>query len=325
MKKFIVFFLMFLAVMIVSLQAQKVSNYSYKLDNGINIKTERCWNHVWVDQRFDPVKAQDKTPPVTVNARTLGSLSAGFSFKLFSAGKEVKVAGAKPGTYSLKLVYKLSGKPGSLSFQVDDVVIKPGSNTTVGVTLYEYQILIEETPGSHKGMAYYESKVNRFQGNTEQNLNRGLPSFYAKGSHDNAIKPDEPLGDNYGRIKAGTYDVLISIEIAGRTQKVWLENFTMKPDVKYAIATNLNGGVITYTGGNKEVKIMHLYPAGTAAANPGKPAPVKNAEIIAYESLTFLNACPPGSYDVLLNFGQGVKYEWRNNIVVKTGGRTEVK
>lgn len=325
MKKMVIPSLLFQAVMIMSLQAQKISNYSYKLDNGIEIKTERCWNHVWVDQRFDPIKSPDQSPPITLNVRTLGSLSAGFSFKLYSAGKELKVQGAKPGNYSLKLTYKLSGNPGIVSFQIDDVVIKPNTKTTVSVTLYEYQILIEETPGTQKGMAYYDSKVNRFQGNTEQNLNWGIPSFFAKGMHEKPIAPNEPMGDTYGRIKAGTYDVLISINISGHVQKVWLENFTMKPDVSYKISTNLNGGVIIYTGGNNKVKALHFYPAGTADRQTGNPTPVKNAEVIAYESLTSTNACPPGSYDVLLNFGNGTKYEWRKNIVVKTGGRTEVK
>ena len=47
MKKLILM-LTFLTVVIVALQAQPVSNYTYKLDNGITIKTERCWNQVWV-------------------------------------------------------------------------------------------------------------------------------------------------------------------------------------------------------------------------------------------------------------------------------------
>ena len=153
----------------------------------------------------------------------------------------------------------------------------------------------------------------------------GIPSFYAKGKHDKPITPDESTNNTSGKIKPGTYDVLISIGISGQAQKVWLENFTMKPDVNYMIATNLNGGVIIYTGGNKEVKNMHLYPAGTAAKQTGTPAPIKNLELGSYDNLTLTNACPPGAYDVLLTFGNGIKYEWRKNLVVKTGSRTEVK
>ena len=312
-------------MVILSLQAQPVSDYSYKLDNGIVVKTEHCWNMVWVQQSYAPVNTGDKTPPLAVNIRTLGDLISDSTFKLLSAGKEVNMKVAAPGTYDLKLTFKLSGKPGTLSFVVGNILIKPKTKTSVSVTLYDYQVLIEETPANLKGLSYYESKINRYKGNIEQTSNRGIPSFYAKGKHDKPIPPDKPIGNNNGKIKPGTYDLVISIGIPGHADKVWLENFQMKPDVNYKIVTNLNAGIIIYTGGNKEVKVMHLYPAGTAGKQTGNPAPIKNIEIISYENPVFTNACPPGTFDVLLNFGKGVKYEWRKNIVVKTGIRTDVK
>lgn len=308
-----------------SLNAQPVSDYSYKFDNGIIVKTDRCWNHVWVQQSYEPVKTGEQIPQLSVNIRTLGDLITSSAFKLMSAGKEVKTQGAAPGTYNLKLNFKLSGKPGNLSFIVENIVLKAKTKTSVSVTLYDYQILIDETPASLKGLSSYESKINRYKGNTEQHLNPGIPSFYAKGKRDKPIPPDETLGETNGKIKPGTYDVLISIAISGQIQRVWLENFVLKHDVNYKITTNLNGGVIVYTGGNKDVKVMHLYPAGTAGSQTGNPAPVKNLEIIKYESITSTNACPPGSYDILLELGRGGKYEWRKNITVKTGAKTEVK
>ena len=101
----------------------------------------------------------------------------------------------------------------------------------------------------------------------------GIPSFYAKGKHNKPIPPDESTNNTSGKIKPGTYDVLISIGISGQAQKVWLENFTMKPDVNYMIAANLNGGVIIYTGGNKLIKNMHLYPAGYSHQADRHPCP----------------------------------------------------
>ncbi len=324
MKKFIIL-LMFQSVLILSLQAQKVSNYTYRLDNGINVKAEQCWNRVWVDQRFDAIKESDKATPLVVNLRTLGDLMSKSVYKLYSSGKEVKPQGEKPGTYSLKLTFKLSGKPGTLSFDIDNIVIKPQTKTTVSVTLYDYQVLIEETPGDQKGLSYYDSKIDRYRGNPEQNPTFGIPAFYAKGKHDKPIVPDESIGAKNGRIKSGTYDVLITLGAPGRTQRVWLENFIMKPDVNYKITTNLNAGVISYAGGNKEVKGIHMYSAGTASRQTGNPAPDKNLEILKCESQNITNACPPGTYDVLLNFGNGTRYEWKKNIAVVTGKRTEVK
>ena len=323
MKKLIFFFAL-QAFVILPLLAQPVSEYTYKLDNGITVKTEHCWNQVWVQQDYSALKAGDKTP-LTVITRILGDLNSGSSFKLLRSGKEVKMLGATPGTYDLKLTFKLSGNPGTLSFIVGNVLIKPQTKTNVTITLYDYQISIAETPGSLKGLSLYDLKIVKFKGNTEQSSNMGIPSFFAKGKHDKPITPDESTNNTSGKIKPGTYDVLLSIGISGQAQKVWLENFTMKPDVNYMITVNLNGGVIIYTGGNKQVKNMHLYPAGTAAKQTGAPAPIKNLELGSYDNLTLTNACPPGAYDVLLTFGNGTKYEWRKNLVVKTGSRTEVK
>ncbi|MGA2405953.1 MAG: hypothetical protein ABSF81_04280 [Bacteroidales bacterium] len=323
MKKLFSFLALQMAV-IFCLHAQPVSDYTYKLDNGITIKAEHCWNQVWVQQDYTALKTGDKTP-LTVITRTLGDLTSGSSFKLLRAGKEVKMLGAAPGTYDLKLTFKLSGKPGTLSFVVGNVLIKPQTKTSVTITIYDYQVSIAESPGSLKGLSFYDLKINKYKGNTEQSNNMGILSFYAKGKHNKPIPPDESTNNTSGKIKPGTYDVLISIGISGQAQKVWLENFTMKADINYMIATNLNGGVIIYTGGNKEVKNMHLYPAGLAAKQTGNPAPIKNLELGSYDNLTLTNACPPGAYDVLLTFGNGTKYEWRKNLIVKTGARTEVK
>ena len=92
-------------LVILALQAQPVSEYTYKLDNGITVKTEHCWNQVWVQQDYSALKAGDKTP-LAVITRTLGDLTSGSSFKLLRSGKEVKMLGATPGTYDLKLTFQ---------------------------------------------------------------------------------------------------------------------------------------------------------------------------------------------------------------------------
>jgi len=98
----------------------------------------------------------------------------------------------------------------------------------------------------------------------------------------------------------------------------------LKADVSYKIAINLNAGVIVYSGGNKEVKEFHLYPAGTAATQ-AKPAIDKTKEIVNHENITMTNPCAPGSYDVLLEYGKGAKFEWKKGITIQSGVRTEVK
>jgi len=317
-------FLAFQTIVILCLQAQPVSDYSYKLDNGITVRTEHCWSQVWVQQTYAELAATDKTP-LAVNIRTLGDLISGSSFKLLSSGKEVKVQGAAPGTYNLKLIFKLSGKPGTLSFVIGNIVIKPKTKTSVGVTLYDYQILIGEKPASANGLASYETAVNRSKSSTVQDLYFGIPSFYAKGKHDKPIPPDQSVSKTSGKIKPGTYDLLISIGISGQTHNIWLENFTLKPDIEYKISTNLNAGSVTYTGVNKDVNMMQLYPAGTADKQTGNPAPNKSIEIISYNNVKVANSCSPGTFDVLLNIKNGTKYEWRKNIVIQTGTKTDIK
>lgn len=308
-------------LVILSLLAQPVKDYSYKYDNGITVKTERCWNQVWVQQSYAALTAADKTS-LDVDIRTLGDLISGSSFKLFNAGKEIKTQGAAPGTYDLKLTFKLTARPGTLSFTVANVLIKAKTKTNVSIILYDYQIMIAETPASKSGLTSYESIVTRCKTNTIQDVYFGVPTFYAPGNHTTPIPPSSADGNTKGSIKSQTYDVLISVGISGQTHKIWLENFKMQPDIKYVITTNLNAGGITYAG-TQDIKGMHLYPAGTAAKQTGTPAPIKSMETISYEKAKLTNCCSPGTYDVLLNFGN--KYEWRKSIAVATGTKAEVK
>jgi hypothetical protein len=323
--KHIISLLILQTVVSIAIQAQPVSNYVYKLNNGITVKTERCWNQVWIQQSYATMNEGDKTSPLMVNIRALGDLISGSEFKLQSAGKEVKMQGVAPGTYDLQLNFKLSGKPGTLSFLVGNIIIKPKTKTTVAVTLYDYQILLEEKPATLSGLAQYESLVNRCKSHTIQDVYFGIPTFYEKGKHDKAISPNKSEGNTKGEIKPGTYDMLISIGISNQTHRVWLENFQLKPDISYKVSINLNAGGIIYTGGNTDVKGMLLYPAGTATKQTGKPEPIKSLETISYDNITVANCCSPGTYDVLLRFAKDSKYEWRKNIAITTGVRTEVK
>ncbi|HNY15197.1 MAG TPA: hypothetical protein PKI12_06635 [Bacteroidales bacterium] len=308
-------------VMIISLQSQSVINYTCKLDNGIVIRKEQCWNHVWVTQAWEPLKpgeaAVTLAPP-----RTLGEFSSNTTFGLYSGDKEIKAPGAKPGSYTMKVTSKLTGKPGTVTFDVINVTVKPQTKTTVELILYDYQVLIDEASGSQGGLAAFSSKVERYKGNTEINPACGTPSFFNPGKHDTPVTPAELKGKS-GKIKPGTYDVLLTLGSPGHLQKVWLENFIMKPDISYSVTTNLNAGVIEYSGTNRDVKAIHMYPAGTADKQKGGATPDKTLEMMKCEGVGTTSPCPPGTYDVLLNLGS--RYEWRKGIVVKTGSRIQIK
>ena len=313
------------AVISLHISAQPVSNYIYKLDNGIRVRTEKTWSQVWVQQSYADMASGDKSNPFSVNIRVLGSLISGSEYKLLKGGKEVKLQGVAPGTYDLRLTLKLSGKPGSLSFIVGNVMIKPKTKTTLDVTLYDYQIMIDEAPATLNGMASYEIDIDRFKTHTIQDIYTGIPAFYEIGKHDTPLNIAKAESKTKGQIKPGSYDVLISIGISSQTHKVWLENFILKANTRYKVTINLNAGSIQYTGANKDVTGLHLYPAGTSARQSGTPAPIKSLETISYENAAISNCASPGTYDVLMNYGKGKKYEWRKNIAVTTGSKTDIR
>ena len=310
------------AILIISLQAQPVSNYEYKFDNGISVKNEHTWSQVWVQQNYVPLTASDQSP-LHVDVRTLGDLISGSGYLLMNNGKEVKMKGVAAGTYDLKMTFKLSGKPGTLSFLVGNIVIKPKMKTNISVTLYDYQIMIDESASSST-LSSFETAVQRCKLTPVQVNLVGMPAFYPSDNRTNPVTPDEGSGKTKGRIKAGTYDVLLTINLSGQNHKIWLEKFQMKPGTHYKLTTNLNAGGIVYTGGNRDVKTMYLYPAGTSAKQTGTPMPLKGQETITYNNVVELNCCTPGTFDVLLQTGNN-KYEWRKNVAVTTGSKTEVK
>jgi len=320
-----VFILLLAAVIVFPLQAQKVSNYTYKLDNGIVVKMEKGWGNVWVQQSQAAFAPSEEQQSVVASVRTMGDLTSGSTIKMTSAGKDVRMKDAAPGTYDLKITSKLSGKPGTITFDVAGIVVKPKMKTTVTVTLYNYQIIIDEVAAANKGLAGYESRIIKFKGNSDQSPKCGIPSFYQKGLRDKTIAPDEKVSDLNGKIKPGTYDVLLAMDVCGYNQKIWLENFTLKSDVTYKITANLNAGEITYAGLNKDVKKLRMYPAGTADRLQGVAKPDKTSEIIVYDPANLKYPCSPGSYDILIEIGTTPKYEWKKGIVVRTGGRVEVK
>jgi hypothetical protein len=313
------------AVISLQISAQPVSSYLYKLDNGVTVKTDKTWSQVWVQQSHSDMAAGDKTSPLSVNIRALGSLISGSEYKLLSGGKEVKIQGVAAGTYDLRLTFKLSGEPGTLSFLAGNIVIKPKTKTAVDLTLYDYQVMVDDSPATLGGMSGYETDIDRCKTHTIQDIYKGIPTFYEVGKHDKPLNLAKVETDIKGQIKPGTYDLLLTIGIANQTQKVWLENFIMKPDTKYKVTINLNAGGIQYTGSNKEVSALHLYPAGTAAKQTGTPAPNKSLETISFTNVSIANCASPGVYDVLLNYGKGKNYEWRKNIAITTGSKTDVK
>lgn len=317
--------IMVFAVFFIPLEAQKVSNFSYKFDNGTVITMEKDWGHVWVQQRQDAFAPNEDPQSVVISVRTMGDLSKGSTFKLTSGGKDVRMKDASAGTYDLKVTTALAEMPGSISFDVNGIVVKPKMKTTVSITIYSYQVYISEAQANNNGLAGYDSKVYKYKGNSQTSPTCGRPEFYPKGNHQAAISPDQKTDALSGKIKPGTYDVRLTFDVCGSEQKIWLNNMTFKPNVNYKINTNLNAGDIAYGGTVRDVSKIHMYPAGTADRMQGVAKPDKTREILCYDPANQRYPCPPGSYDVLLNIGNGTRYQWIKNFIVRTGTRADVR
>jgi len=95
--------------------------------------------------------------------------------------------------------------------------------------------------------------------------------------------------------------------------------------MNYKINTNLNAGDITYGGTRRDISKMHMYPSGTANRMQGVAKPDKTREILCYDPVNQRYPCPPGSYDVLLDIGNGSRYEWVKDVIVRTGTPVSVK
>lgn len=306
--------------------AQTIANYRYALDNGVTVVTEKGWNWCRASQTFAKQEKPGATGALTVAVDAVGDLIASSEVKVLRAGAEVDPAALAPGSYDLRVACRLSAATkGAISFDVAGVTVKPGMDTRVAVSLHDVQVTVSEKPEQRKGLAYYETKTNRYQGNWEQNGNWSLPRFHRAGDHKARIAPDAPGGDYYGCIKAGTYDVCLDIFTRAGGHLIWLENLTLKPDVGHRIVTNINAAEVAYTGGKFEVKMLHFYPAGTAVKTTGKPRTDKRTERFSIEGPDHVTPCPPGAYDVLLDFSYGLRYEWRKGVVLEAGKKTEIK
>lgn len=314
-----------LGLLIKPVLSQTVSNYKYKLDNGINIVTEKGWNWVNASQTFTPIDSAPTRDALVIRIKSVGDLFGESKITVKKNNLEINPASAKEGSYVVHANCRLLSTPsGSITFEVSNVQVKPKMQTVLTVLVHDVQVSITEAPKSSKGLSYYELKLLNYKG--DQGV-RGEIYFFKPGTKTPRIPPAEPQGDYYGLTKPGIYDIqtLFDLNATDFDYKLWFQNMQLKPDTRYILAINLNAAELRYAGGNYEVKALQLYPAGTAKLlnEAAKPQPSK--KVFGFERPQRFTLCPPGTYDVLLDYGFGVRYEWRKNVECKVGERVEVK
>ncbi len=302
---------------------QTISNYEYKFDNGMKMVTEKGWNLVNISQTFNILDTARTKSPLLIKVNSIGDLISESKFKVFKDSSEVNPEIAAVGSYKLSVECRLLQNNGSISFEVNDVVIKEKLQTILTISVHNTEILIQESNAYNNGLMVYETYVIK---NTGQNGIETTPHFYAPGTVSPEIPPAEALDHYLGKNKPGIYDIKTNIELkmTGFSHIIWLQGITLKPDIRYVFSFNLNVGELRYSGGDSNVKAVHLYPAGTANKLKGVAKPQKNIEVFGFERPSWFTISPPGTYDILLEYGPQIKYEWRKNVVCKVGEQTDI-
>lgn len=303
---------------------QTVLNYQYNLTNGSKVVTEKGWNRVYVKQVF--INIDSAKPEVTVLTAiiSIGKLISKSDIMLLKDEKKVDALTAKEGSYSMKIKCSLQENAGFISFDVDGIEIKTGMQTHVTISVHDALIRIAEKNEKSKGLSYYEYKLINYSGN--QGI-RSEVKFFSPGTTTPRITPAEPMGDYYGLIKSGTYDLnlLNDINMAGFGYVVWLKNMSLKPDCKYYITIDLNAAEVRCAVPDNKIMAVYFYPVGTADTQNGTAKPDKKKQVYGFERPARFTLSPPGTYDILIDYNWGEKYEWRKGIVCKAGEKTEIK
>ncbi|PKN73419.1 MAG: hypothetical protein CVU52_07185 [Deltaproteobacteria bacterium HGW-Deltaproteobacteria-10] len=318
--------------------AQTVANYSYKLDNGVVVKTERGWNYVKVSESFIKQKNHQETGALTVKVRATGNLISTSEVTVLQNGVAFNPGSLAPGNYDLNVTCRLSSaNKGNITFEVRGISIKSVMendakgistkyimDTSVDITVHDVQIVIEEKAVARKGLARYETRSLNYVG-TGGSWN--LPLFYRPGDRTRKIMPDEPAADYHGAIKPGNYDICqkINIEWLGFEHKIWLQNMELKADTSYKITCILNSAEVIYTGGVYSMKELAFYPPGYAIKMKDKPQRNRKLEVFSHGKPWQTTACPPGTYDLMLDHHGQVQNQWREGVVLEAGKKTEVK
>ena len=322
-NRLVIWLLVLLPWKLAIINSQTISNYVYKFENGVNVVTEKGWNWINLSVSNGILDSAKIKSPLLVEVRSIGDLVAGSKFKVLKDSSEVNMETLTPGSYKLSVGCSLLQKNGTISFDVNDVVIREKMQTILTISVHDAEIIINESITEADGLTIYEVRIDK---NTGQNGIIVTPHFYAPGTVSPEIAPVATVSPCLGKIKPGTYDIKTNIELkmTGFAHIIQVKNISLKPDAKYVFSCNLNVGELRYAGDNSNVKAVHLYPAGTASKLKGIAKPQKDIEIFGFERPTWFTVCPPGTYDILLEYTAPVKYEWKRNIVCKVGEQTDI-
>lgn len=324
--------IMFFAAGFLTLNALEVTDYIYKFDSGMKVEVENGWNFTRVHQQIDSLD-EEESCGLKISFKEVGDLISGESrIKIMSTegdtaypwDEKMEYYELSPGTYNISCKLQLQTRNGYIGFNIPGAVVKETMKTHISVVINDVQVLIRKEADNANGLGTYRTETRVYK-NAEEGGPTGYPKIYPAGNHSAEISPLESPNDITHRVKPGIYDLFVEIDIswAGYKYRVWLNNFELIKDIRKTAILNLNGSEITVNCEDECPSMIHFYPRGTADKLGLKED--KSKEIYSLESPKGENPCPGGTYDILLNYGYGSRYEWRKAVNCEVGTLTIIE
>lgn len=334
-SKFHLFILLFFLTAGQGLFALQLTDYSYRLTNGIRITPENGWRKTEATQDFTNGVFVSNRGAVQVDFTVIGDLVDDHpEITLSSSSKpknSVKLNAGTPsadlnkGKYNAFIKFPLQLKNGTITFRINDVIVKENTLTLVRVTINDIQVAIVEAPGEGWKQSEYNFTTYWAKGNMDGGGYTGYPTVFKAKDHFQMVTPVEIASDTKAKMRPGTYDFYLDTDISKAKFRYtcWIENVKMESNTTYQFRCNLNGSRVRTGIADDNPKQIGFYPPGTAA----KQKPRVNKKLIRYTVVEPWKSavCPTGTYDVLLSFDYGAKMEWRENVVFKYGEETVIK
>ncbi|MFO8062761.1 MAG: hypothetical protein R6U31_07545 [bacterium] len=326
--KYLIFILMLIAGICV-VSALTVSDYHYELDNGTVLETVNGWDFVRHYTRTDTITEKDKRMDLYLEFVDTGRLLAGKSGVTIinSKGDSVTVDSGeesfklKPDDYTLLVKLPLINSNGFISYKAEDIETDGIHYKEITFLLHDIELTVMEEDKNMHGLAQYMPEVHTYEG--EKAKFSSYPGIFRNGEE---IEPDESINDFTHRIKSGKYDMRIEMDMswAGYKYIIMLNDFEMKKNTVYIPRINLNASSVKMDESFEDYpSLIHFYPIGTANEIGLTEKP--ELEVFKIESPRGPHVCPPGGYDVLLNYDYGARYEWKKNVNFFVGDNTVIE
>ncbi|MDY6787143.1 MAG: hypothetical protein SVK54_03350 [candidate division WOR-3 bacterium] len=310
--------LMILVLGICSISALSISDYHYELDNGVTLETINGWDFVHHYTRTDTVTEREEAMDLYLDFDDLGRLLSGRSKVTIinQSGDTVqkecsrKAFKLEKGEYNIHVELPLINDNGFIAYKINGIDIDGLHYEDITLVHHDIEIFIEKEKRNMNGLAMYKPHTSIYKGKDADFSS--YPKVYSNGK---LVEPDESINDFTHKIKPNTYDLVIEMDMswAGYKYQITLNDFEMSGNTVYIPNINLNAGSFKMSEEFEEYpSLIHFYPIGTA----DKIGETENAalEIYKVEAPRGPYICPPGGYDILLNYDYGAEYQWKKNI-----------